>query len=70
MRTMFAIKPSHATRLVLMLGAALVLGGCTRGMSDLRDWVAQEKQAAEAAKAAGGTAPPPATPAPAAGGGA
>ena len=38
-----AIKPSHAARLLLMLGAALVLSGCTRGMSDLRDWVAQEK---------------------------
>lgn len=38
-----AIKPVHAGRLVLMLAAALVLGGCTRGMSDLRDWVAQEK---------------------------
>jgi type IV pilus assembly protein PilP len=43
MRIKFAIKSTHATRFVLMLGAALVLGGCTRGMSDLRDWVAQEK---------------------------
>jgi type IV pilus assembly protein PilP len=26
-----------------MLGAMLVLGGCTRGMSDLRAWVAHQK---------------------------
>lgn len=38
-----SIKPAHVARLLLMLGAALVLSGCTRGMSDLRDWVAQEK---------------------------
>ena len=38
-----AIKPAHVTRLLLMLGIAMVLSGCTRGMSDLRDWVAQEK---------------------------
>ena len=38
-----SIKPAHVTRWLLMLGAALVLSGCTRGMSDLRDWVAQEK---------------------------
>jgi type IV pilus assembly protein PilP len=38
-----AIKPSHVMRALLMLGVALVLSGCTRGMSDLRDWVAQEK---------------------------
>jgi len=30
-------------RVALLLGAVLVLGGCTRGMSDLRTWVAQEK---------------------------
>ena len=30
-------------RLVLTLGLAAMLGGCTRGMSDLRSWVAQEK---------------------------
>ncbi len=30
-------------RVMLMLAAALVLGGFTRGMSDLRDWWAQEK---------------------------
>jgi type IV pilus assembly protein PilP len=38
-----AIKPVHVTRMLLMLGVALVLSGCTRGMSDLREWVAQEK---------------------------
>ncbi len=38
-----AIKPAHLARIALMLGAALVLSGCTRGMSDLRAWVAQEK---------------------------
>lgn len=38
-----AIKPAHVARLLLMLGIALVLSGCTRGMSDLRGWVAQEK---------------------------
>lgn len=43
MRVMTAIKPGHLTKLLLLLGAMLMLGGCTRGMSDLRDWVAQEK---------------------------
>ncbi|MGH8156717.1 MAG: pilus assembly protein PilP [Rhodanobacter sp.] len=38
-----AIRPAHVMRVFLIVGAALVLGGCTRGMSDLRDWVAQEK---------------------------
>lgn len=38
-----AIRPGHVARLLLMLAALLVLAGCTRGMSDLRDWVAQEK---------------------------
>jgi type IV pilus assembly protein PilP len=38
-----SIKSAAATRTLLMLALALVLGGCTRGMSDLRDWVAQEK---------------------------
>lgn len=36
-------RPARVARLLLMLAAALVLAGCTRGMSDLRDWVAQEK---------------------------
>ena len=43
MRAMTAIKPDHLAKLFLLVGAMLVLGGCTRGMSDLRDWVAQEK---------------------------
>ncbi|MGN2252894.1 pilus assembly protein PilP [Frateuria sp. GZRe12] len=38
-----AIRPTHVARLLLMLCALLLLAGCTRGMSDLRDWVAQEK---------------------------
>ncbi len=38
-----ARKSSGLTRLILMLAVALVLAGCTRGMSDLRAWVAQEK---------------------------
>ncbi|GAB2564711.1 pilus assembly protein PilP [Dyella jejuensis] len=43
MRTMTAMKPARFAKLFLLVGTALVLGGCTRGMSDLRDWVAQEK---------------------------
>jgi type IV pilus assembly protein PilP len=38
-----SIKPSRLARVLLMLTVALVMSGCTRGMSDLRDWVAQEK---------------------------
>jgi len=34
----------RAARVALAIGAVLMLAGCTRGMSDLRDWVAQEKQ--------------------------
>jgi type IV pilus assembly protein PilP len=37
------IRPATLARLLLMLAALLVLAGCTRGMSDLRDWVAHEK---------------------------
>ncbi|MDO1529078.1 pilus assembly protein PilP [Fulvimonas sp. R45] len=43
MNIIAAIKPARAARAALMLGAALVLGGCTRGTSDLRAWVAHEK---------------------------
>lgn len=43
MSKLAAIRPAHVTRILLMLGVALVLSGCTRGMSDLRDWVDQEK---------------------------
>jgi type IV pilus assembly protein PilP len=38
-----AIKFSRAIRVVAALALVLVLGGCTRGMSDLRDWVTHEK---------------------------
>ena len=37
------IKSAKMTRLLVLLGIALVLAGCTRGVSDLHDWVAQEK---------------------------
>ena len=43
MSRLTAIRPMSIARLLLWLGIALVLGGCTRGMSDLRDWVAQQK---------------------------
>jgi type IV pilus assembly protein PilP len=43
MSKLAAIRPTQVTRILLMLGVALVLSGCTRGMSDLRDWVDQEK---------------------------
>lgn len=43
MKKFAAVKPAQVLRLALMLGVALVLAGCTRGMSDLRAWVAQEK---------------------------
>ena len=43
MSKLAAIRPAQVTRILLMLGVALVLSGCTRGMSDLRDWVDQEK---------------------------
>jgi len=43
MNKLIAFKPVHAARFLLLLTAALVLAGCTRGMSDLRNWVAQEK---------------------------
>jgi type IV pilus assembly protein PilP len=38
-----AIKMIHIPRLLLLFAVAVILSGCTRGMSDLRDWVAQEK---------------------------
>ena len=43
MNKLAAIKPAQVARFSLMLGAALVLVGCTRGMSDLHSWIAQEK---------------------------
>ncbi|GLQ92409.1 pilus assembly protein PilP [Dyella acidisoli] len=43
MRVTTVMKPARLMKLTLVIATALVLGGCTRGMSDLRDWVAQEK---------------------------
>lgn len=43
MNRIAAINSARVIRVLLMLGVALVLGGCTKGMSDLRSWVAQEK---------------------------
>ncbi|MGB3462781.1 MAG: pilus assembly protein PilP [Rhodanobacter lindaniclasticus] len=43
MNKSIARKSALVTRLFVTLLAALVLAGCTRGMSDLRAWVAQEK---------------------------
>jgi len=43
MSAMTATTPIRLAKLSLLIGTALMLGGCTRGMSDLRDWVAQEK---------------------------
>ena len=37
------MKSAQLAKVFLLIGAALTLAGCTRGMSDLRDWVAQEK---------------------------
>ncbi|MBN8923025.1 MAG: fimbrial protein [Rhodanobacter sp. 68-29] len=43
MKLSTAMKPSTLSRLALLLLAALLLGGCTRGTSDLREWIAQQK---------------------------
>ena len=43
MRVMTAMKPASLAKLSLVVATVLMLGGCTRGMSDLREWVAQEK---------------------------
>ena len=43
MKLATAMKPSTLARIALLLVAALVLGGCTRGTSDLREWIAQQK---------------------------
>lgn len=37
------IKPSSLARLLALLAVALMLVGCTKGMSDLRTWVSQER---------------------------
>ncbi len=38
-----AINSRRASQWLLLLATAAFLSGCTRGMSDLRGWVAQEK---------------------------
>ena len=43
MKLTTAMKPATLARLGLLLLAVLLLGGCTRGTSDLREWVAQQK---------------------------
>ena len=43
MNKLTAFKSLRPARILLMIAVALVLVGCTRGMSDLRNWVAQEK---------------------------
>lgn len=39
----FAATSARRGHAVLLLAALALLGGCTRGTSDLRDWVAQER---------------------------
>jgi type IV pilus assembly protein PilP len=36
-------KPNRLAKCCLLAGSLLALAGCTRGTSDLHDWVAQEK---------------------------
>jgi type IV pilus assembly protein PilP len=43
MKKFAATNPARVVHVLLMLGFALILSGCTRGTSDLRDWIAQEK---------------------------
>ena len=43
MKLSTAMKPSTLSRIALLLAVVLMLGGCTRGTSDLREWVAQQK---------------------------
>ncbi|MBD8872807.1 pilus assembly protein PilP [Rhodanobacter sp. DHB23] len=43
MKLSAAMKPVTLTRIGLLLAAVLMLGGCTRGTSDLREWIAQQK---------------------------
>jgi type IV pilus assembly protein PilP len=43
MKKFTAIHPARVVQVVLMLGFVMILSGCTRGTSDLRDWIAQEK---------------------------
>lgn len=43
MKNLSAMKSTYLAKALLLMGTMLTLAGCTRGMSDLRDWVAQEK---------------------------
>jgi type IV pilus assembly protein PilP len=43
MNKVTAIKSAPLLRVLVLLGVALFLAGCTRGMSDLHSWVTQEK---------------------------
>jgi type IV pilus assembly protein PilP len=43
MKKFAALNPSRLLHVLFMLGMTLVVSGCTRGTSDLRDWIAQEK---------------------------
>jgi type IV pilus assembly protein PilP len=37
------VRPVRVARVLLALATLMLLAGCTRGMSDLKDWVAQEQ---------------------------
>lgn len=43
MKIAAANTPTHRMRALLLISAALVMSGCTRGTADLHSWVAQEK---------------------------
>lgn len=43
MKKSAAFNPARMAHILLILGLAFVVSGCTRGTSDLRDWIAQEK---------------------------
>ena len=43
MKLSIAMKPSALLRIALLLATALMLAGCTRGTTDLREWIAQQK---------------------------
>lgn len=43
MRLSTTVRPATLARFALLLAAALMLAGCTRGTSDLHEWVAQQK---------------------------
>lgn len=43
MNTTFALTGRRVIRVAAMAFALLAVAGCTRGMGDLRDWVAKEK---------------------------